>query len=79
MHKMFKKKLIDDDISMRRFIMSCIHAYIAGEITVDENPILPRGQDPDLRLHGIIDEYRVLLKDMNGNILNPLPMTEDLI
>lgn len=71
----FKKRLIDDGVPQNGFIISCIDAYVKGEIKVEANPLLG-GKQPSLVKTGDPDCYRVYLKDTGGALLNPLPITE---
>jgi hypothetical protein len=79
MHKIFRKTLIDDDISAAQFFLSCIHAYISGELAVEHNPLVSSGSKTKFRYTGNLDEYRILLKTPSGDLINPMPMTENMI
>ena len=75
--KNFKKKLIDDDVSAGQVLLSMMHAYTLGEIQVDKHPDL---KDVPLYRVSLLtepEEYRVILKTSSGEILNPLPITEN--
>lgn len=75
MSKEFKKRLIDDGLQNNAFLITCIDAYIKGEIKLEPNPLLG-GRAPSLTKSGDPDVYRAILKDQAGAQLNPLPITD---
>ena len=79
LNKLFRKQLIEDEVTLQHLIMTFLHAYASGQITIHPNPILKDPRGPNLFKNGEIDEYRLLLKDASGTLINPIPMTEELV
>jgi hypothetical protein len=78
--KQYKKALIDADVSSRQAMVAFMHAIARGELKVSQNPNVDR---PKRGLaydkSGVFDDYRVLITDARGKILNPMPFANSFV
>lgn len=77
LHKYLRAALFKDDVTLTEFFISCAHAYVTGQISVTRNPSIRKA--PDFLADGAIDEYRAILRTPSGEILNPLPITDEYL
>lgn len=74
--KNMRKQLIEDDITFQQLLFSFAHAYGAGLIKVEHNPVCPGRIKTSFKKLADPDDYRILLKTQGGEVINPLPMTQ---
>ena len=72
-YKKFKKILIDSDVGNTDVINSFCYAIISGDIIVEK---ISNERFVDT---GLLDTYRVLLKDRSGKVLNPTPIPNSFL
>lgn len=73
LYKNFRKVLIDTEVSNQSAMVSFCYAVISGDIIVEKI------SDEKFSQTGLLDSYRVLLKDRSGKVLNPTPIPNSFL
>lgn len=73
LYKNFRKVLIDREVGNATVIISFCYAIISGDIIVEKI------SDEKFSQTGLLDSYRVLLKDRSGKVLNPTPIPNSFL
>ena len=72
----FRKKLIDDRIPHAAFMISMVHAYVSGQIVCVPDGNF-KGTNTQFAKRGDITEFHVRIKTTEGQIINPILISED--
>lgn len=79
--KKFRKALIDSDCTPRQAFIAFMHAVGTGELrlVVKQECKDYRGTGIVSDATGVFDDYRALMKTMDGRVVNPLPFSNDFL